>query len=104
MYLMFLSIVSITITGYGSTTAGEIYTLECSADGASVTFQWFEENGTQITSSSSRHINSSLINSQLQFAPLHVSHRGSYTCQATILDAVESKSAHVSVNGRWKLV
>ena len=36
-------LVSIMITGYGSTTAGEAYTLECSADGVSATFQWFEK-------------------------------------------------------------
>ena len=76
-----------TITPFGSPTAGGTYTLECSVSGTSdpaMNFQWFlgpANNRTQFTGDNSRTISS---NSQLQFTSLQTSHGGLYTCQATV--------------------
>ena len=42
-----------------------------------MTYQWLDSNETQLTNSS-----------QLEFSPLLASRAGTYTCRATIIDAV----------------
>lgn len=92
--------VSVTITPFGLITAGEEYTLECSTNGASASFQWFYKNGSQIISSASRFITTlSPSSNQLRFAPLHQSYNGNYTCTANTSDVVESKYFLLSING-----
>ena len=65
------------ITRTGISTAGQIYSLDCSSSltetADTVTYQWFDSNGTQLTNIS-----------QLQFFPLLASHAGTYTCRTTV--------------------
>ena len=92
--------VSVAISPSGSTMAGENYTLECSANGALATFQWFDESGNEVTNEDSmRIVTNSPSNSLLHFSPLHLSHGGQYTCYATVQGVTDSKSFLVSVNG-----
>ena len=82
-------------------TAGEAYVLECSVDrmSESITYQWLDEEGNSIISGGLISITNSTSASFLQFSPLHQSHEGDYTCNATIAEAAKSKSFYVSVNG-----
>ena len=85
-------------------TAGETYVLECSVggmnDSKSVTYQWMDKEGSPITNGGFISITNSTSASYLQFSPLSQSHRGNYTCNATIAEATESISFYVSVNGK----
>ena len=94
-----LHTVSVTITRSGSTTAGEAFTMECSANGADATFQWFDGLGNVITSGGSKIVTTSSSVSQLRFFPLHQSHGGNYTCKASISGVIDSKFAVFSVKG-----
>ena len=69
-------------------TAGEKYTLECSADGSIVTFEWLGplDGRTPIDNyTSSIAITSNSTTSQLQFRPLQQSHNGSYLCRIIMM-------------------
>ena len=81
--------------------AGETFTLECSVSGTIdiVIFQWLAEQGTPVVSDGSRTITNSASGSYLHFGTLQQSHEGTYTCNATIDGAAESKSINLSVNG-----
>lgn len=93
--------VSVTVSASGSITAGDVYTLECSANGALATFQWFDKSGNQVTNGDgTRMVTTSPLSSWLQFSPLHLSHGGNYTCYATVEGVVDSKSFIVSVSGK----
>ena len=89
---------SVTISPSGSTTAGETYSLTCSATLSprnpplpdpnipSPTFEWFYgPNGNAPLPSDLTTIptalNSGTYTSTLQFSPLNQSHTGNYTCQ-----------------------
>ena len=82
-------------------TAGRVYILECSVGGVnqSVTYQWLDREGSPITNGSSISVNYSTSASYPHFSPLHQSHEGNYTCNASTTAAIESKSFYVSVNG-----
>ena len=73
--------------------------MECSANGADATFQWFDGLGNVITSGGSKIVTTSSSVSQLQFFPLHQSHGGNYTCKASISGVIDSKFAVFSVKG-----
>ena len=87
----------------GSPTAGENYTLECSADGSMVTFEWLFgplDGRTPVANTSSITISSNSTTSQLQFRPLKQSQNGTYLCR-TITDeeTLLSQLIQISVNG-----
>lgn len=75
----------VSISPIGFPTVGENYTLECSANGSMVTFEWLgqPDGSTSVVNTSSITINSNSITSQLRFRPLQQSHSGPYTCHAT---------------------
>ena len=83
------------ITSTGSLTAGQSYSLDCSVTETMdpATYQWFNSNGTHLTSTS-----------QLQFSPLLASHTGNYTCQATVGSLVVENSDMVEVNCKIALI
>jgi hypothetical protein len=83
-------------------TAGRVYILECSVGGINeyyVAYQWLDREGSPITNGSSISITYSTSASFLYFSPLHQSHEGNYTCNASTTAATESKSFYISVNG-----
>ena len=86
----------------GSPTAGENYTLECSADGSIARFEWLgpPDGRTPVANSGSIVISSNSITSQLQFRSLQQSHNGSYSCRAiTDGETLLSEFIEISVNG-----
>ena len=86
----------------GSPTAGENYTLECSAGGSEGTFQWLgpPDGRTPVVSSGSVTITSTSTTSQLQFRPLQQSHNGSYSCSTSSGgQTLSSEPIDISVNG-----
>ena len=87
----------------GSSTAGENYTLECSAGGSMAMFEWLgSPNGsTPVVNTSSITISSNSTTSQLTFRPLQQSHNGSYLCRAiTDEETLLSQPIVINVNGR----
>jgi hypothetical protein len=81
--------IGVVITSTSTLTAGQNYSLGCSVSGTAdpATYQWFDSNGTQLTSTG-----------QLQFSPLLASHAGTYTCRATVGSVVVENSVMVDVN------
>ena len=79
----------VTITPGGDNTAGQTYSLDCTVIGTTdpATYQWLDNNGTQLTSSS-----------QLEFSPLLASDAGTYTCQATVGSVVVEGSNTLEIN------
>ena len=105
----------VAITPSGSTTAGETYSLTCSAtlharnlplpdpNIPSPTFEWFfGPNGNAPLPSgatpTSTVLSSGTYMSTLQFSPLNQSHTGIYTCRLGVRRLVNS--AMVTVNGK----
>ena len=98
--------VTVLINDHGVNTAGEAYILECSVSGRneSIAYQWMDKEGSPITNGGLISITNSTSASYLQFSPLSQSHRGNYTCNATITETTitettESISFYVYVNG-----
>ena len=95
---------TVQITLSGSNTAGEQYTLTCSAsvDGTTDTpsFQWLGPDGMMVTTTDSLMITDTPSSSILQFDPLQSSHEGNYTCQVTVGTAIEMRSFQVNVEGK----
>ena len=108
--------VSLAISSSDSTTAGEAYSLTCSAtlnpsrnpplpdpDIPSPTFEWFfGPNGDALLPSgltpATTTLNNGVYTSTLQFSPLSPSHAGNYTCRLGAASLVNS--AVVIVNGK----
>ena len=85
------------ITAFGSSIAGESYTLECSTGGTEATFHWL---GSDVNDSSVL-ISSNLSSSQLLFQPLQQSHDGPYSCRATTdEDTLLSEPIEINVKGK----
>ena len=117
--VLFVSIpgspLSVSISSSGSTTAGETYSLTCSAtlnpyrnpplpdpNIPSPTFEWFfgPNGNTPLPSGVTPMptvLNSGTYTSTLQFSPLTQSHTGNYTCQLGAGSLLNS--AMVTVNG-----
>ena len=91
---------TVKITTFGTTIAGENYTLDCSVNGNSASIQWLDESGTPVTNRGTRTITTSSSRSQLLFTPLYQSHGRTYTCNATIGGVRESQSVVLFVNGK----
>ena len=85
------------IAAFGSSIAGESYTLECSTSGTEATFHWL---GSDVNDSSVS-ISSNLSLSQLLFQPLQQSHDGPYSCRATTdEDTLLSEPIEIIVEGK----
>jgi hypothetical protein len=85
---MYVVSYAIAVTRTGTSTAGQTYSLDCSLTGATdtVTYQWLDSNGTQLTNVS-----------QLEFPSLRASDGGLYTCRATVGGVVIVQTAAVNV-------
>ena len=98
---------AITITPSGTSTAGELYQLNCTVQSTDKpTFRWFgpPSDGTlpsdtrmvsDVISSGSTHT------SILQFDPLQSSHEGNYTCRVVVGTVTEMRSIQVNVEGKY---
>ena len=77
------------ITSAGISTAGQIYSLNCSVTGTTdpATYHWFNSSGIQLTN-----------RRQLQFSPLLASHAGTYTCRATVGSVVVENSNTLKIS------
>ena len=90
---------AITITPSGTSTAGELYQLNCTVQSTDKpTFRWFGPPSdtrmvSDVMSSGSTHT------SILQFDPLQSSHEGNYTCQVIVETVTEMTSFQVNVEG-----
>jgi hypothetical protein len=85
------------ITAFGTSIAGESYSLECSTGGTEATFHWL---GSAINDSSVL-ISSNLSSSQLLFQPLQQFHDGPYSCRAiTDEDTLLSEPIEISVKSK----
>ena len=105
--------VSILVSPTGSSTAGEIYSLMCSAtlhpdsiplpsDVPSPTFEWFfgpnnSSLPSGVSSPETTFNDVDTYTSTLQFSPLSQSHAGMYTCRLGV--GRLQKSTTVTVNG-----
>ena len=84
----------VTIHGSGNTTAGEMYTLSCTATVVEdlvvvPILQWKYSNGSVVNSGSSFTLSAMITSGNattynLTFNPLRTSHGGEYTCRAII--------------------
>ena len=91
--------ISLSITASGTNTAGETYSLECSATVTGSTDQptitWLdpmnEVPSEMVTTTGSM--------STLTFNPLAASHAGTYTCRVTAGGVTETQTSTVIVNG-----
>ena len=98
--------VSITVTDFRVNTAGKRYILGCVGDGMteSINYQWLDMEGSPITTENSISIIYTTVASIIIFSPLHQSHEGNYTCNASTTTATESKTFYVSVNGNNNII
>ena len=86
--LLYASVsLSVTITPSGSPTAGETYSLECSATVSGISdvpsYQWLvgqSDNRQPLNNDNSVTVNSNMV----QFSTLRTSHGGMYTCQVSV--------------------
>ena len=106
LYCLFIHLtvnLVVQVTPSGSNTAGEQYTLTCSAsvDGTTDTlsFQWLGPDGMMLTTTDSLMITDTPSASILQFDPLQSSHEGNYICQVTVGTVTEMRSTQVNVQG-----
>ena len=95
--------ISHSITPSGTNTAGETYSLECSARVAETlgqpTITWLDPmNNTQFPSESDMVTTTGNM-STLTFNPLATSHAGTYTCRVTAGGVTETQTSTVIVNG-----
>ena len=92
----------------GTNTAGETYSLECSAtvtgSNDQPTITWLDDDGSEITSSDATRMVSATIrnpsgrySSTLTFTPLAVSNAGMFLCRVTLGCAVVTASLDVIV-------
>ena len=99
---VYFSTGAVSITSFGSLTAGESYSLECFAGGTTAIFEWLgpPDSRTPVVNSSSITTSSNSSTSQLQFRPLRQSHNGSYSCRvSTDEDTLLSEPVKISVIG-----
>ena len=92
--------ISISITAGGANTAGETYSLECSAavtgssDHPSIT--WLDPMNNLV---SSEMIYTTGSSSTLTFNPLSASHAGMYTCSVNAGGVTKTQTLFLTVNG-----
>ena len=67
--------VTVVVSGDGTPTAGQSYTLTCSVSGASVTTYQWRKDGSVIQGETTE---------MLSFSPLRLSDAGQYTCEVTV--------------------
>ena len=92
--------ISLSITPSGTNTAGETYSLECSATVTGSTDQptitWLDPMNNPVPS---EMVTTTVSMSTLTFNPVTASHAGTYTCRVTAGGVTETKTSTVIVNG-----
>ena len=92
--------ISLSITASGTNTAGQTYSLVCSATVTGSTdqptFTWLDPMNNPVPSVMVTTTGSM---STLKFSPLIVSHAGTYTCRVTTGGVTETHTTTVIVNG-----
>ena len=95
-----VNIISLSITASGTNTAGETYSLECSATVTGSTDQptitWLDTMNNPVPS---EMVTTTGSMSTLTFNPLAASHAGTYTCRVTAGGATETQTSTLIVNG-----
>ena len=95
---IFIVAISVSIAPSGTTTAGERYSLECSATVTGSTDQptitWLDPMNNPVPSGMVTTTGSM---STLTFSPLSASHAGTYTCRATVGSIVQTATMDVTV-------
>ena len=88
--------ITVTITTSGTNTAGDTYSLQCSATVTGSTDQpttsWLNAMNNPV---SSGMVTATGAMSTLTFSPLAFSHAGTYTCRATVLGNVTQADTRV---------
>ena len=84
-----LPVPEVAIHSTGNTTAGEGYTLSCTATVVEnlvvvPTIQWEYSNGSAVEGGSTFTLSDMVTSGNLTFSPLRTSHGGEYTCRAII--------------------
>ena len=92
--------ISLAITASGTNTAGETYSLECSATVTGSTDQptitWLDPMNNQVPT---EMVTTTSSMSTLTFNPLAASHAGTYTCRVTAGGVNETQTSTVIVKG-----
>ena len=92
--------ISLSVTASGTNTAGETYSLECSATVTGSTDQptitWLDPMNNPVPS---EMVTTTGSMSTLTFNPLAASHAGTYTCRAMVGGVTETQTSTVIVNG-----
>ena len=92
--------ISLSITASGTNTAGETYSLMCSAtvNGSSdqPTITWLDPMNSPVLSEMVTTIGNM---STLTFNPLADSHAGTYTCRVTVGGVTRTQTSTLIVNG-----
>ena len=95
---IFIVAISVSIAPSGTTTAGERYSLECSATVTGSTDQptitWLDPMNSPVPSGMVTTTGSM---STLTFNPLSASHAGTYTCRATVGSTMQTATMDVTV-------
>ena len=104
--------IDVSITPSGTNTAGETYSLECSATVTGSTDQptitWLV-NGCEITSDSTRMVSTTTRNSEhgsyssnLTFNRLAASRAGTYTCRAMVGRTLEHATMDITLQSEFR--
>ena len=105
--------ITVSITASGTNTAGETYSLVCSATVTGSTDQptitWLDDD-VEISNETTRTVTASTMrpsgdySSTLTFDPLVASHSWTYTCRATVGGAVQNATEAVTVQSKCMLI
>ena len=91
---------SVSITPYGTNTAGEAYSLVCSVTVTgstdTPTITWLDPMNSTVPS---EMVSTTGSMSTLTFNPLSASHAGTYTCRATLGGAMGAAMEEITVQG-----
>ena len=101
---MYVVDITVSITASGTNTAGETYSLECSATVTGSTHQrtitWLDPMNNTVPS---EMVTTTGSMSTLTFDPLAASHAGTYTCRTTVGGAVQTATENVTVQSECSL-
>ena len=80
--------VTVAVSGDGTPTAGQSYTLTCSVSGASVTTYQWRKDGSVLQGETTE---------MLSFSPLRLSDAGQYTCEVTVNSMTLTDDVDISI-------
>ena len=102
---MYFSPVGVSITASGTNTAGETYSLECSATVTGSTDQptitWLDPMNNPVPS---EMVTTTGSMSTLTFNPLAASNTGTYTCGGMIEGAKQNATKRITVQSKFNII